>query len=101
MARLGSGQTTKPMGQRSLLSTDSSEQDPFTMQTGVAEYSARPDKAWSVLRATQRVQKLTPLAHDSSRRAGHTRFVCISGKILQYMCMYISGYANRTSYMYM
>lgn len=46
----------------------------------VPAYSYDPDKAWSILSVKQTVKAVQPLAHDSPKPAGHTRFVCISGK---------------------
>lgn len=43
-------------------------------------YSHDPDKAWSILSVKQTVKAVQPLAHDSPKPAGHTRFVCISGE---------------------
>lgn len=42
------------------------------------KYSFDPDLAWSVLQVKQTVTSVKPVAHDTPKPEGHTRFVCLS-----------------------
>ncbi len=51
------------------------------VKISVPSDSVDPTNAWDRRKVKQKVTKVTPKSHKEKKKEGHTRFVCISGRI--------------------